>query len=118
MIRLGTIFSGIGAFEHALKQLGIPHKILFACDNGERDIQYDIEEEMKNVKKLSNAKEKCDYVRQLTYRECYRLMGFNDSYDYSKVNNLWRYRQAGNSIIVNVLEALMKEIMKVEYFNE
>jgi DNA (cytosine-5)-methyltransferase 1 len=57
-------------------------------------------------------------VRQLTYRECYRLMGFNDSYDFSKVNNLWRYRQAGNSIIVNVLEAIMKEILKVEDFNE
>ncbi len=38
MIRLGTLFSGIGAFEHALKQLDIPHKILFACDNGEREL--------------------------------------------------------------------------------
>lgn len=57
-------------------------------------------------------------VRQLTYRECYRLMGFDDSFDYTKVNNLWRYRQAGNSIIVNVLEAIMEEILKVEDFNE
>ena len=57
-------------------------------------------------------------VRQLTYRECYRLMGFDDSFDFSKVNNLWRYRQAGNSIIVNVLEQLMLEILKVEDFNE
>ena len=29
MIRVGTVFSGIGAVEHALKQLGIPHKIEF-----------------------------------------------------------------------------------------
>ena len=57
-------------------------------------------------------------IRQLTYRECYRLMGFDDSYDFTKVNNLWRYRQAGNSIIVNVLEAIIKEILKVENFNE
>lgn len=57
-------------------------------------------------------------IRQLTYRECYRLMGFNDSYDFSKVNNLWRYRQAGNSIIVNVLEHLILEILKVEDFDE
>ena len=57
-------------------------------------------------------------VRQLTYRECYRLMGFDDSFDYTKVNNLWRYRQAGNSIIVNVLEAIMEEVLKVEDFNE
>ena len=57
-------------------------------------------------------------IRQLTYRECYRLMGFDDSYDFTKVNNLWRYRQAGNSIIVNVLEAIMKEILKVGIFDE
>lgn len=37
-INIGTLFSGIGAFEHALKQLQIPHHILFACDNGEREL--------------------------------------------------------------------------------
>ena len=37
-LNVGTLFSGIGAFEHALKQLGIKHKILFACDNGEREL--------------------------------------------------------------------------------
>lgn len=38
MIRIGTLFSGIGAFEEALKQMGISHKILFACDNGEIEL--------------------------------------------------------------------------------
>jgi DNA (cytosine-5)-methyltransferase 1 len=33
MIRLATVFSGIGAVEHALARIGIPHKIVFACDN-------------------------------------------------------------------------------------
>lgn len=33
MIRLATVFSGIGAVEHALMRVGIPHKIVFACDN-------------------------------------------------------------------------------------
>ena len=32
-LRVGTLFSGIGAFEEALKQLKIPHKIVFACEN-------------------------------------------------------------------------------------
>lgn len=57
-------------------------------------------------------------VRQLSYRECYRLMGFSDTYDYSHVNNVWRYRQAGNSIVVNVLEALLDQIFKVVDFSE
>lgn len=38
MIRLGTVFSGIGAIEHALKRMGIKHKIIFACDNGDIEI--------------------------------------------------------------------------------
>lgn len=37
-LKVGTLFSGIGAFEHALNQLNIKHKILFACDNGEREL--------------------------------------------------------------------------------
>jgi len=37
-LKVGTLFSGIGAFEHALNQLGIKHSILFACDNGEREL--------------------------------------------------------------------------------
>ena len=38
MIRLATVFSGIGAIEHALKRMGIEHKIVFASDNGDVDI--------------------------------------------------------------------------------
>ena len=38
MIRLATVFSGIGAIEHALDRMNIDHKIVFACDNGDVDI--------------------------------------------------------------------------------
>lgn len=38
MIRVATVFSGIGAIEHALERMDIPHKIVFACDNGDMDI--------------------------------------------------------------------------------
>ena len=31
-LRVGTLFTGIGAFEHALDRLKIPSKIVFACD--------------------------------------------------------------------------------------
>ena len=50
-------------------------------------------------------------ARQLSHRECMRLMCFPDSYAIV-VSNVWAYRQAGNSIVVNVLEALVKEILK------
>ena len=54
-------------------------------------------------------------IRKLTPKECWRLMGFDDE-DYeraSKVNsNSQLYKQAGNSIVVNVLEAILKELIK------
>lgn len=38
ILKIGTLFSGIGAFEHALNQLGFKHEIKFACDCGEREL--------------------------------------------------------------------------------
>ena len=38
MIRLATVFSGIGAIEHALERMELEHEIVFACDNGDVDI--------------------------------------------------------------------------------
>ena len=39
MIKLATVFSGIGAVEHALERLKIPYEIVFDCDNGERRLK-------------------------------------------------------------------------------
>ena len=50
-------------------------------------------------------------IRQLTHRECMRLMGFPDTYKIV-VPNVWAYRQAGNSIVVNVLETIVRELLK------
>lgn len=38
MLKLATVFSGIGAIEHALKRMGIKYEIVFASDNGDVDI--------------------------------------------------------------------------------
>lgn len=38
MIRLGTVFSGIGSIEQALKRLNVTHSIEFACDNGDVEL--------------------------------------------------------------------------------
>ncbi len=48
-------------------------------------------------------------IRKLTPRECLRLMGFRDSFRIA-VSNTQMYRQAGNSIVVNVLIALLKQM--------
>lgn len=48
-------------------------------------------------------------IRKLTPRECHRLMGFRDSYKIV-VSDTAAYQQAGNSIVVDVLIALLKEL--------
>ena len=48
-------------------------------------------------------------IRKLTPRECLRLMGFPDTFK-QVVSDTQLYRQTGNSIVVNIIVALLKEI--------
>lgn len=64
-ISIGTVFSGIGSPEQALMRLGHPHKVLFACDNGERMIDIDHAKEYAHIKTLATAKEKREYADNL-----------------------------------------------------
>lgn len=54
-------------------------------------------------------------IRRLTPLECWRLQGFSDT-DYYKAaqycSNTQLYKQAGNSITVNVLEAIFNNLFK------
>lgn len=60
-------------------------------------------------------------IRKLTPREVWRLMGFDDE-DFekaSKVNsNTQLYKQAGNSIVVNVLESIFKNLFRGEKYEK
>jgi DNA (cytosine-5)-methyltransferase 1 len=48
-------------------------------------------------------------IRKLTPKECLRLMGFRDDFN-QVVSDTQLYRQAGNSIVVDVLIALLKQM--------
>jgi DNA (cytosine-5)-methyltransferase 1 len=55
-------------------------------------------------------------IRKLTPKECWRLMGFADN-DFEKAakvptSNTQLYKQAGNSIVVNVLEKIFKNLLE------
>ena len=52
--------------------------------------------------------------RKLTPRECLRLMGFDDTFKIV-VSDTETYKQSGNSIVVNVLMALLKQIDITQY---
>ena len=57
----------------------------------------------KKVYKASNQ------IRRLTPRECFRLMDFPDTFTW-KVSDSQAYKQAGNSIVVNVLYKILKQL--------
>ena len=74
-LRLATVFSGIGAIEHALERLRLPHKIVFACDNGDVDILShevaaaipDMERELAKLQEtVENWQRKSDITREVT----------------------------------------------------
>lgn len=57
------------------------------------------------------------HIRRLTPKECFRLMGFDDE-DFEKAaavnSNTQLYKQAGNSIVVDVLEHIFGSLFKAE----
>lgn len=56
-------------------------------------------------------------IRKLTPKECFRLMGFDDNdvdiLVENKISNTQLYKQAGNSIVVNVLEAIFENLKDI-----
>lgn len=65
-----------------------------------------------------NNMQECDttkgWFRKLTPRECLRLMGFDDSFKLV-VSDTELYKQAGNSIVVDVLMAILKQMDISQY---
>ena len=55
-----------------------------------------------------------DRIRKLTPLECWRLQGFTDEQFYKAkndgVSNSQLYKQAGNSVTVNVIDAIAKRL--------
>lgn len=62
-----------------------------------------------------NGKEK--RIRRLTPRECFRLQGFNEEQIdriLAITSDSQAYKQAGNCVTVNVIEAIGKRIRAIE----
>ena len=79
-------------------------------DNGEISPSLTVSGELHRIEKAA-----INYrIRKLTPRECWRLMGFNDE-EFSSAekvcSNSQLYKQAGNSIVVDVLCYIFKNII-------
>lgn len=78
------------------------------------EVGWDCSNTLTTVQKDNVVIEPSIRVRKLTPRECFRLMGFSDE-DFDKAasvnSNSQLYKQAGNSIVVNVLTAIFGQMI-------
>ena len=95
-LTVNELFAGIGAFRKALINLGIPHEIVGISE----------------VDKFAIKSYQAMYGETRNYRDISKV----ERLDYA---DLWTYgfpcqdvSLAGNSICVNVLEAIFKELLK------
>lgn len=79
-LKVATVFSGIGAFEFALKRLNVNHEILFACDNGNRSIDINVSNELEKIRKLKTLNEKLVYENSLYAAKTVKRNFVQDSY--------------------------------------
>lgn len=120
MIRLATVFSGIGAIEHALDRMGLEHKIVFACDNGDVDILSkkiednvkEIDEEIKNLKDIvNNIKNEKEFTKQLKQCEN-KFAKVTKSIDELKMQDL---KNKISKILEKTLNKDTKNVKKKEF---
>lgn len=88
----------------------------FLSNSPERFAIKILNNEVFQMKAISAENLNCKYgrFRKFTPRECLRLMGFDDSFNIV-CSDTATYKQAGNSIIVDVLMALLKQLDITRY---
>ena len=72
---------------------------------------------MKPVTHIKGEINKED-IRKMTPREWARLQGFPDSYDIEGISDTHLYKQFGNSVTVNVIEAIARKIGEILHAND
>lgn len=84
-LKIGTVFSGIGAPEQALNKLNIDYDVVFACDNGERELKVSEDKIHKYILKNNlKGKQIQDYIEKLyldTGKENYVEKSYKANYE-------------------------------------
>ena len=115
MIRLATVFSGIGAIEHALKRMDIDHSIVFACDNGDIDVlskkvdvnMDDIHTELLSLTTLiedMEFTEDDDYENQLANMLNVAEQNYNEIKETINLTNIEDYENEVKKILSTIIE--------------
>lgn len=79
-IKVGTLFSGIGAFEQALKKLNIDHEIEFACDTGGLELEKVAKKhELEKLYQIEDKFEQLQYAESL-FRKARKINHVKNTY--------------------------------------
>ena len=79
-LRVATVFSGIGAIEHALERMGVEHEIVFACDNSNIDpfsapkVPHSADKESLTSREMKARKDLFEFLSELE-----GIMGLEDN---------------------------------------
>lgn len=125
MLKLATVFSGIGAIEHALDRMHVDHEIVFACDNG------DVELEMPSHKDVLTALRGTSkyYGAFIGEIECYsaRVTKYLNAFNMIKQTTVlpllfrvfddYEARNIDENTLCSVLECLLTYFVKAINFN-
>ena len=114
----GNVFSEGGLAPTLTTNKGEGNKILQELKL-EQEKERETETETVSHELTEISKRACLKIRKLTPKECWRLMGFEDS-DIEKaqengVSDSKLYMQAGNSIVTNCIELIMEHLYKAQY---
>ncbi len=109
MIKVGTIFSGIGAVEHALERMGIDYEIKFACDNGDVDILskkvesniFSIRDEITEIESISDDMYKSNLIMLKKQLEIFIKEINRINIDFSMLKSIYGEYKKSNKMNAN-----------------
>lgn len=110
-IRIATSFSGIGAAEYALKKLGLKHKIVFACDTGERYLKFGYQKLAEMAKGLDEDAKK-EFVEHLLNANKNQNKSLTFGYIYSNIFEDCKNTKGKIEIPKECIDILTKDMTK------
>lgn len=117
MLKLATVFSGIGAIEHALCRMNINHKIVFACDNGDVDIlSKKIDVDILKIKReFDNLN---TLISRINISDNNRIKTKDISDELNNINNIFnqlvnKYIELDNEYL-NVIQRILEKILELQ----
>lgn len=133
-MKLATVFSGIGAIEQALHRMGIDYEIIFACDNGDVELnllagkeleEYTTLKKLRSKKQLKNPVD-IERLEELGKKENQiaediriQIKSMNNKFDKKNfVDNLYKTRSRQTNFVKKAYLANYGHLLHLDDFHQ